>query len=111
MAKTIHIESLEKDISAGAVEAEVGKFLVPEGEVWIVHEIAFGMVGAGKLHGYVRGKKIIDLHQTIMPGPDARVLQELELGVGDDYSFTATDYSGATNKTNVLLIIEKKPAS
>jgi len=65
----------------------------------------------GRIYYYYRGKKIGDLHQGILPGADARVLINLQLKAGDELSATATDLSGATNKTDILLVIDKKPAT
>jgi hypothetical protein len=98
---------ISKSIGASAVEADIGELTVSEKEKITVLEIFFYMKGEGKITGYLKQRKIVEVDKDALPTYSARVVQNLELVAGDKYAFKGTDTSGSTNKMIVGLIIDR----
>jgi len=103
----VEIIRLKATIGAAAVESDMGKLTCPEKEKIVVLEVFFFIAAAGTLKGYFKQRQIDYIDYQNVPTALARVVKNLEMVAGDEYSFKGTDTSAAPNNMAVGLVIDR----
>ena len=103
----VEILKFKATIGAAAVEQDIDKLTCPEKETITILEIFFFITGVGEIKGYFKQRQIDDVDQKAQPTALARVVKNLQMLAGDEYSFKGTDTSGAPNIMVVGLVIDR----
>ena len=103
----VEILKFRATVGAAAVEQDIDKLTCPEKETITVLEVFFYNGAAGEIKGYFKQRQIDDIDHLALPTPLARVVKNLQMVAGDEYSFKGTDTSGAPNIMIVGLVIDR----
>jgi hypothetical protein len=103
----VEIIKFKATVGIAAIESDIGSLSCPEKESITILEIFFYLEGAGEIVGYFKQRQIDNIDYLAQPVALARVVKNLQMVAGDEYSFKGTDTSGAANDMVIGLVIDR----
>jgi hypothetical protein len=103
----VEILCLKATVGAAAVEQPIGSLICPEREKIVILETFYFIAGAGEVKGYFKQRQIDLVDHEAQPTAAERVVKNIEMVAGDEYSFKGTDTSGAPNIMIAGLVIDR----